>query len=671
MRKESLSGIKNQIILLLTAVGVLSICLLIWYFMQRDMNGEYASDYSDLLLSIKHNDEMIEVKGWQAETGELYFFLPSYVNENTQIRFSNITKEDVVYLDGMSVLKQDNLTDFLEWEKVYQMYFVKNGMEGEENQVVFVKSSQMATLCVWTESESMEKIHNDKTYREKAEITLLTNAGEVEFDQEIDYIRARGKSTFDTMPKKSYQIKLYHKKGLLGMNKTKKWILLGNYIDSTLLRNKFVSDFAAEHTSIPVVQGKYVDLYLNGEYAGNYYLCQKIDVGEEGLQITDLDRLNEALNTKEKLEKGERYVSEDGNIHAVSGVKSPADITGGYLVEVILAEEYQDVRTGFRTDRGYTYEIVSPQNATIQEAEYICKLFNEVETAMFQPDGVNPDTGKALGEYVDIPSWASQYLLNEVFHDPDGKYASVFFYKDKDPIDPLLHAGPLWDFDRALGSYGVHMNWIDMPQGTKYYFRYSEELMNIDSFVEEVKSQFENVICPYVELEARRDIVEWSEMIAASAEMDRLRWPDKYGKYMSYDANVEHINYFLQERVEYLKDVWLKDEVYHTVTFLDYNGQIYDQYTVRHGENLPDVPRLSAYVAVFAGWKSIDTNNSLDEKLPVLEDVTYQSQWIEASVLLENGLNIADIDANAVDLETLKNLVAALEQMQKKEEEKE
>ena len=60
-------------------------------------------------------------------------------------------------------------------------------------------------------------------------------------------IKVRGNTTaFDSIPKKAYTFKFEKKKDVLGMGKGKKWALLANCYDPTLLRNYLANDMAAD-----------------------------------------------------------------------------------------------------------------------------------------------------------------------------------------------------------------------------------------------------------------------------------------------------------------------------------------------------------------------------------------------------------------------------------------
>ena len=59
-----------------------------------------------------------------------------------------------------------------------------------------------------------------------------------------------------------------------GVN-AKKWSILANYADSSLLRNKIGYDLACE-LGIGI-ESKYIDIWINGKYNGNYLITPKSD----------------------------------------------------------------------------------------------------------------------------------------------------------------------------------------------------------------------------------------------------------------------------------------------------------------------------------------------------------------------------------------------------------
>lgn len=550
----------------------------------------------------------------------------------------------------------------------HEMILYVDGEECEPVQARFMRSENLAAMFIDTVSGTVDKIHEDKEAKEEASMRLVDSEGNRSCFEALEYIKTRGNSTWE-YEKKAYQIKLKKEASLLEMGAAKKWILLANVVDDTLMKNELVYRYAERYTSVPTIDGQYVDLYINGDYVGNYYLCDKVEVGKSRLNITDLETATETVNYDKNYNEATLYVSEDQKVKATVGLNNPADITGGYLLEHIPAWEYEEATNAFRTDTGECYEIISPSPATVEQAEYICGLLDETEAAINAADGVNPVTGKHFSEYLDIDSWASKYVMEEVFHDPDASVGSMFLYKDADSVDSLIYSGPMWDYDRAMGSYGMQSYSIDDARQVGNFGIYVQALMKFDEVRDLVYDKFENEMVPYVENRARADIYELDEQIKASAEMDAARWPGVHGYYSHRESDVEYLASFLSEKTSYLKDIWLFEEDYCNVTFLDYYGEVYETYKVKRGEVFTETPSITSYVAVFAGWYVQGENIPYISGLPVLEDVTYESRWIGMDILLQNGLGSLEMDLSQVDPDILNSMAEMLREMQKQAQE--
>lgn len=96
-------------------------------------------------------------------------------------------------------------------------------------------------------------------------------------------VKGRGNSTW-SFPKKPYAIKLDKKAEVLGMPKHKRWVLLANWIDRTLMRNHIAFTIAKNTESLGwTPRGEFVELILNGKHLGNYYLCEQIKIDKTEL----------------------------------------------------------------------------------------------------------------------------------------------------------------------------------------------------------------------------------------------------------------------------------------------------------------------------------------------------------------------------------------------------
>jgi len=629
-----------------------------------------AESYEELQIQVELDRHSEYIKIWQGADGVYYFFLPSWCNV-VDLRFANIGKSDTLVIKDY-----ENQTEYsaevlcgenIQLKHTYEMKLMfEGGHSLEPTLLQFVKSAELATVFIETESGSLEAIHTSKEAEEKAKLILIDEEGNMNYQQELQYIRTRGNSTFADFEKKAYQLKLYKDASLLGMPQGEKWILLANAIDDSLIRNALVYEFADKHTSVPSVKGKFVDVYINGTYEGNYYLCEKIEIDKNRLNITDLESLNYVENDEANIEHAVPYLSEDGRIRAFAGIKNPHDITGGYLLESIPGAMFESVESGFCTQNGSYFEVISPKYATVDQVNYICNLFNEFEIAIASEGGINPDTGKHYTEYIDLDSWIEKYLIDEVFHDPDSVVASLYFYKDSDRVNSHIFAGPVWDYDRAIGSYGVDVYELDDPLKVGDFGIYVPDIVRkYRESKELLEEKFRSIFVKYIESDLTADLNYYREILESSYEMNAIRWPQKYGYYTELESNFEYIKWFLNTKKTTLTERWMEEVQYHTVTFLDADNNIFKSYEVKHGEVLEVVvPNAVSYGALFAGWVNSATGTKYDARVPVMENMEYKSEWLDWNLLLLNGLEISGVDLSTVDADQIEHLAEIIREKQ-------
>lgn len=301
-------------------------------------------------------------------------------------------------------------------------------------------------------------------------ITIVNSDGTLEYAEnqgELSEIKVRGNTT-NSYAKKPFAIKLGHKAPLFEMSNDRQWILLANYLDQSLIRNSIMYKIA-EILGMDMCDFKSVDLYLDGDYYGVYLLCEKVEIDNGRVNIRDLEEETELLNPS----FNENAISvTDGDLinntilteyRYIDGVIDPADITGGYLIE-LDNNYYRDELCYFVTDNNNHYVIKSPEYASKAQVEYIATLFAEMEEAIMSQDGKNR-LGKHYSEYADVDSFVYAYIIAEFSRNYDAGSSSMYFYKDSDKNGEFskIVKGPLWDCDNTLGN--IHKNDASNPEG--------------------------------------------------------------------------------------------------------------------------------------------------------------------------------------------------------------
>ncbi len=382
-----------------------------------------------------------------SSNGGYYLYLPSNANKKELVfTFSN---DNTVKIDSVKV-ESGKATDILDGEDSFFL-----NMNGNLYFVQIMQSANIPSMYISTESGNMTYVHNNKENKESGEMVLINADGSVEYDNTLDYIKGRGNSSWK-YAKKGYNIKLDKSTDLCNLGKTKKWSLIPNHIDKSLLRNQIVYDLADAIGLEYSPANTPVDLYLNGVYNGTYLMVVKTEIDSASVDITNLEKATEKVNDND-LDTYKNVVVSNANGLAHYKYNdipnNPEDITGGYILELDHSS-YSKEASGFTSNKGQRVVLKAPEYATKAQVEYMANWFNDFEEAVYSADGYN-SKGKYYADYIDLESFAKYYIISEIAMNGDSHITSVFMYKESDVDgDGLLHAGPVWDYDSSLGNNG-------------------------------------------------------------------------------------------------------------------------------------------------------------------------------------------------------------------------
>ncbi|KNC49243.1 uncharacterized protein AMSG_11867 [Thecamonas trahens ATCC 50062] len=230
-------------------------------------------------------------------------------------------------------------------------------------------------------------------------------------------IKVRGQ-TSRANPKKSYTLDIGKSTELLGMPKSKKWVLYAPWGDKSLLRN--VLSYAATAAQGPwAPRTRLVELFLNTtnsySYEGVYVLTEKIRVAADRVDITKL-------------------TPDDNSLPAVSG---------GYIVKKDKLHDGEVAPFTIHLPSSIELYPAAPKGEDLTPAQksYIADYMTAWESAFNTSLAVR---AARVSTFANLTSFADYFLSTELFHNQDGFRHSVYMYKDR---SGLLHAGPQWDLD--------------------------------------------------------------------------------------------------------------------------------------------------------------------------------------------------------------------------------
>ena len=345
--------------------------------------------------------------------------------------------------------------------------------------------------------------------------------------------RLRG-NTSQVYPKKPFALKFNEKKSVLGMPEHKRWVLLANWLDHSMIRNAVAFDIAhaIEYAwrysggvigdGVPWnVHGQNVELIVvdkdgDAHHVGNYYLCEQIKIDGTRLNITSPD-----------------------------GAKTGSDYKQyGYLFEI---DGNYDESSKFKTSREVPFMFKDEVSSTILND--IKTKVQRIETNIY----LNTEEGfeTAFSE-LDINSVIDQMLVLELAMNREyGDPRSVYMYMDKD--NGMLSGGPVWDFDRGtfqnpdkarelcdgsgpkgssdagkyyrVKSYNEWLYWRDgqYQETDSYSYVWYRGLAKSEVFQSKVQERWA-VIKPYLD-KIPEVIEQYGEDLAASYKYDSAMWP--------------------------------------------------------------------------------------------------------------------------------------------------
>lgn len=521
--------------------------------------------------SYSKNNSLDAIK-WHYESreGRYYLYLPSSADlEHLTIwhSFSN-----TLYVNGTKVENGETTNVFANAGK----FTLKAG--SAEYKLTVMKSENINTMFITTKSGNLDAVNASKSNKDSGEIVYVDKKGKAQ-QVGLDQIKGRGNSSWEAAQKLFYKypynIKLSSKTKLFGMAKSKKWCLLANDFDQSLIRNKFVFDLAEDAGLAYTPDSEFADVYQNGRYIGNYLVTSKVEVDSNRVDIYDLEGATEDVNSKalEDYSRGGTTSGASAGTYKYYNIpNNPEDITGGYLLEFELDERYPDEASGFVSSRRQQVVMKSPEFASKAQVEYIRDYYQKMENAVYSADGYNSD-GVYYTDYLDIESAAKMYIIEELTMENDANATSFYCYKD---TNDKIHFGPAWDFDWGIGGYNrkelLDTNYLYVQNKTIYNNKtqkcFLAALCTHADFMAEVARVWEEDFYPLLQVSMGEktaysdnvlSIAQYGALVEASANMNFNKfkflgttyWGSTYTG-STFAANVEYVNSFVKKRIAFL-----------------------------------------------------------------------------------------------------------------------
>ena len=404
--------------------------------------------------------------------------------------------------------------------KIAALEFRGNPGEGDDSHLA--QLTNLPTVIIHTQDDVAPY---DKEHEIPCLVTIISDNGTTVL-RDTATVRERGNAS-RSFPKKPYRIKFANKHKVLGSKaNAKKWTLINNYGDKTLMRNQLAFELSRRFGLPYTPFCAYVDVVLNGDYKGCYQLCDQIEVRKNRVEI---EEMTPADNSGEAL-------------------------TGGYLIEADAYADQEPEQGMFWSDYGTGVTIKSPDEDEItpEQKEYIRAHYSKME--------------KNWRTYLDLNTFLRHFLVGEMSGNTD-TYWSMYLYKHR--ANDTLYVGPVWDFDLAFENDD---RTYPISNKTDYIYRtcgsttgYLRTL--VDNIVvkdaagkQQLASIWEEIRRAGFTEESFIDYIdEQAGLLAQSQKLNFMRWPilntqvhQNPRTYGSYEAEVENVRHYINYRIAWM-----------------------------------------------------------------------------------------------------------------------
>ncbi|MCM1336693.1 MAG: CotH kinase family protein [Candidatus Amulumruptor caecigallinarius] len=305
-------------------------------------------------------------------------------------------------------------------------------------------------------------------------------------------IKARGNYTRTGFAKKPFKLKLDKKQSLLGMSKSKHYAILAHADDNYGYMRNFTGFNLGKRIGLPWTPSQQpVEVVINGDYRGLYFLTESIRVGDDRVPVTELE----------------------------DNVSDPVLATGGYLVELDNYDEENQIRmqekgcvnVGFRDVLRITWD--TPEAYSDLQKQFVTQQFSAMNDAV----GANSDD---LWRYMDLDDAARYYIVEEICSHTESYHGSTYLFRDRGDAQKW-HFSPLWDMGNAFNGPTNDHFYYHGPFGNTWI----ASMMANNTFRAKVQAtwlwfmgnKFDGIY---------DDLDEYAAAIKEAAKADRARWKD-------------------------------------------------------------------------------------------------------------------------------------------------
>ena len=468
-----------------------------------------------------------------------------------------------------------------------------NWSEGTRFVTEPVKGNVSAAIATWTPGYVIPP----EPYYVDCTVSYTGTDGVTSVDSMKAQVKVRGNWT-TSYEKKPLRIKFEEKQSMGGLNEGqafKNWLLLAEYKDLSMLRNKTAFGLAREilQEGLYCSDCELVEVEINGQYWGVYLLAEQQEAAKGRVDVPEPKKEETGPYTGYLLEYDAYYKLED-RLHSFTisyndyAPLIPFDGTGkakpftplstdpehkkdlvGYTIKSSIRSENQRIAIRNFVANAYVIMYSAAYNDTALE------MTPDFRSTV--PSSMTPR--EAVEAVVDVQSLADMYILSEVTCDPDIYYSSFFMSADlSEDGDRKLRFEAPWDFDSAMGNRYVIENGrgfhaANVVDDVDHVYRainpWLTVLMQQDWFREIIAQRWTELYDRGVFREAIENVRSDSRKYEAAFTRNYQRWSNMADKSpLDYELNreafacrseaesAEQLARWLEKRIHFLNGVW-------------------------------------------------------------------------------------------------------------------
>ena len=388
---------------------------------------------------------------------------------------------------------------------------LKSQLEAAKLKLVFKSDEKVPQIYIATDKGNGESYGTTLTKAigyVSAQITCVDAGGKV-ITSDLSWasnIKVRGNATAGGA-KKPYNMKFSSKVNLFDFGEAKKWVLLADYYDRSIVKNKIALTLGKRLGLDMTMDCNRVEVWVDGDYRGLYLLAEKIEADENRVNI-------------------------DTN-------------NGDFIIEMDWESRTEEGNIYFKTEEGRYYRLRDPEKE--KQVDRIKATVDEFEAIL------KSGTWEQIKNFIDLDSFVAFYILNEFMKSIDFHQLSVYFYYH----DGKFYGGPVWDYDNACGDFARTYKGHAIQSTEGLYLplcHYYEFLWSFSEFRLAVSEKLSEVCSTHLFEEIYQTDTGW-------IDNDRLFYADAINRNnvywnftASYESSVSSLKTWLASRDVYMQE---------------------------------------------------------------------------------------------------------------------